>query len=1006
VSETSDIDAPSRFLIGIDLGTTNSAMAYVDTADKAWGVRDFSIPQLVAPGTVETRQTLPSFHYEAAAGEFPPGALRLPWSGDESNYVVGAFAREHGAAVPGRLISSAKSWLSHSGVDRTAGLLPWHGAADVQRLSPVEVSDRYLAHLRGAWDHQFPEYPMSGQEIVLGVPASFDEVARELTIDAARRAGLVRLVLVEEPQAAFYAWIASQGARWESHVKPGQKILVCDVGGGTSDFTLIRVRPGSAGRVLFHRVAVGEHLILGGDNLDLAIAHHVEEKLGRKLEPRQWGPLVRASRAMKETLLGENPPARSAITISAGGSKLVGGSVQVEMGRDEIRELLLGGFLPTVGLDEKPVARRSGFQEFGLPYARDAAITRYLAAFLTAHRHAGARDGEKIEPTDHDPARPDLVLFNGGLFESPVLRERLLDVVASWFTKGPQSRTAADMPVEPDRPGPGLFPETSLIGWKPEILHNDRLDLAVARGAAYYAMVRRGHGVRISGGLAHSYYIGVEGAACTDATDPRRSSPDPSPQPSPPSTGEREQDAERDSRDPRLQAVCLLPAGVEEGQTVDLPDRTFALLIRQPVEFPLYASSTRTTDRPGELLAVDPQQMTALPPIRTVLQSGRKAAADSVQVRLHAKLTAIGTLDIWCAEVKGDRTWRLQFDVRSATRADAARHEAIAEAQGVLDEKVLADCRAKIIPAFTRDAGNSARPESLVKQLEQVTAISRHDWPPTLLRGMWEAMLEMEAGRRISDVHEARWLNFAGFCLRPGYGLAADDWRVGQMWKFLPAGVLHAKNEAVRAEWWILWRRLAGGMSAGQQRTVAEALLADWRTWFRKGGVNVRGRSPGFQFGPHESAEVWRLLGSLELLSPALKLEIGGMILDRLPREATSNGRDALLFALGRIGARVPMYGPLNALVPAEIAEKWTRHIIDRDIKDDKAIFAVVQMCRRTGDRYRDVADDVRAEAVKWLGDRNAGAHSQQLVREGGQLEAEEQRALFGESLPRGLRIE
>jgi hypothetical protein len=1004
VTDSFDNDIPARFLIGIDLGTTNSALAYVDTADKTWTVRDFSILQLVAPATVESRQTLPSFHYEAGAGEFAAGALRLPWSAEDPKYAVGVFARDHGSGSPGRLVVSAKSWLSHSGVDRTAGLLPWHGAPDTERLSPVDVSARYLAHLRGAWDHQFPEHPMADQDVVLAVPASFDEVARELTIEAAKQAGLVHVVLVEEPQAAFYAWISAQGQHWEGRVKPGQKILVCDVGGGTSDFTLIRVRPAGDGKVLFHRVAVGEHLILGGDNLDLAIAHHVEEKLGRKLEPRHWGPLVRSSRVVKETLLGENPPPRAAINVAAGGSKLVGGSMRVDVTCDEIRELLLQGFLPSVQLDDKPTSRRSGFQEFGLPYARDAAITRYLAAFLSTHRNAGERADEHVS-VNHDPARPDLVLFNGGLFESPVLRDRLLEVLSSWFPEettpsagtpgegggegpiqaaGSRARLthSAHKQIPSPQPSPGVPGEEAAKSdrsarWEPVVLKNDRLDLAVSRGAAYYGMVRRGHGARISGGLAHSYYIGVETSA--DAASPANIA----------------------------HAVCLLPAGVEEGQTIDLSDRTFNLLIRQPVEFPLFASSTRTVDRPGQVLAVDPEQMTSLPPIRTVLQSGKKAAAESVQVRLHAKLTEIGTLDIWCAEVKGDRTWRLQFDVRAATRADAAKHEAVGEAEGVLDDKVLQSCRQRIVAAFGRSSADKhERPESLVKKLEEVTAITRQDWPSTLLRGMWETLLEVEQGRRLSDGHEARWLNFAGFCLRPGYGLAADDWRVAQTWKLLPAGVIHPKNELVRAEWWILWRRLAGGMTPGQQRTLAEPLIADWRTWFRKSGINIRGRSPTFQFGPHESAEVWRLLGSLEHLPPATKLEIGAMALDRLPRESAANVRETLLFAIGRIGARVPMYGPLNALVPVEIAEMWVKRLIAADLQEEKTVFAVVQLCRRTGDRYRDVSDETRLLALSCLAERNASAHFKQLVEEGGTLQAEEQRIVFGESLPRGLRIE
>jgi molecular chaperone DnaK (HSP70) len=1000
-------DGPSRFVIGIDLGTTNSAVAYVDTAQAKWAVQDFPVLQLVGPGEVEARETLPSFHYEAARGEFPAGALRLPWSEDDPQYAVGLFARDHGAAVPGRQVVSAKSWLSHSGVDRTAGLLPWHGAADVERLSPVQVSSRYLAHIRGAWDHQFPEHPMSRQDVVLTVPASFDEVARELTIQAARSAGLVKIVLVEEPQAAFYNWIYAQGPAWESRVKAGQQILVCDVGGGTSDFTLIRVRPAAGGKVLFHRVAVGEHLILGGDNLDLALAYDIEKRLthGAKLPPRQWGPLVRACRQLKETLLGPKPPEHFTVTLAGGGSKLIGASQQVDVTRQQAQSLLLEGFLPQVRMDERPVSRRSGFQEFGLPYAPDAAITRYLAAFLTAHwrdellraplpspgtpgeGRVGASLSSAEDPLPNPPpeyrgrekgqaplesigGRPDLVLFNGGLFESPVLRQRLIEVLSSWFN-------------EPGATGP----------WRPEVLANDRLDLAVARGAAYYGMVRRGHGVRISGGLAHSYYIGVE-------------------------TG-------RDGS--ALSAVCLLPAGVEEGQEVDLSgpfdklrtSRTFELLIRQPAEFPLYVSATRTTDRPGEQLAIDPEQLTALPPIRTVLQSGRKSAADSVSVQLHAKLTELGTLEMWCSEVAGERQWRLQFDVRAATRADAARHHGAAEAQGVVDESILKAGGELIRETFRKASGGvTGSPGGLIKRLESATAMGRLQWPASLMRGLWEALMEVEDGRRISVDHEARWLNLAGFCLRPGYGLAVDDWRVAQVWRLLPGAIAFPKNELCRAEWWILWRRLAGGLSAGQQKTLAEPLVADWRTWFRKSGSNVKGRWPTFQFGPHESAEVWRLLGSMELFPDAIKREVGNMTLDRLARESAPALREALLFALGRIGGRVPVYGPLNALVSAETAAEWACRLVAVPPRAEKAApdsqsdagrreaFALVQLTRRTGDRYRDVDDATREAALKWLTDRNAPGHFIELVREGGQLGSEEQKFAFGESLPRGLRIE
>jgi molecular chaperone DnaK (HSP70) len=944
------LEPGSRFLVGIDLGTTNSAVAYVDTDGPRWKVRDFPVPQLVAPGEVESRPTLPSFHYEPAAGELPAGALRLPWDapGADPRHAVGVFARDHGAHVPGRLVVSAKSWLSHSGVDRTAGLLPWHGATDAQKLSPVEVSARYLAHVRAAWDHALPDHPLANQDVVLGVPASFDEVARELTVQAARQAGLVKLVLLEEPQAAFYAWINDQGAKWDKQVAAGQTILVCDVGGGTSDFTLIRVRPAARGKVLFHRVAVGEHLILGGDNLDLTLAHHVERKLKGKLDPRQWGPLVRACRVVKETLLGADAPERVTVNVGGGGAKLIGGATQVELKRDEVHGVLVDGFLPRVALDSKPASRRSGFQEFGLPFAPDPAITRYLAAFLTAH----------------GGARPDLVLFNGGLFESPVLRERLLDTLGSWF-------------VERHPPSPLSSGERE-EEWSPTVLKSPRLDLAVARGAAYSGMVRRGKGVRISGGLAHSYYIGVESAGSAEPT-----------------------------------VVCLLPAGVEEGQTVDLPGRTFNLLIRQPVEFPLYYSATRTTDPPGHLLTVDPEQMTALPPIRTVLQSGRgRSDAATANVTLHARLTEIGTLDIWCAEAKGDRRWRLQFDVRTATRAEVAPHESTAaEAQGVVDESVLDACRQVIRAAFTRDAaGATEAPAGVVKRLEQATGLSRQDWPASLMRGFWETLMEVERGRTISLDHEARWLSLIGFTLRPGYGLAVDDWRVAQTWRLFPAEVTHHKNELVRAEWWVLWRRVAGGLAAGQQTTLADPLLAAWRTYARKlqsgGGARIRWQARTFQFGPHESAESWRALGSMELLNSETKAELGNLALDLLQREKSPAVRAALLFAIGRLGERVPVYGPLNALLPAETADAWSRRLLALKLPDDAAPFALVQLARRTDDRYRDVGDEARRDVLAYLESRGAAPHLSELVRQRGHLAADEQRTVFGEALPRGLRIE
>ena len=933
---------PSRFVIGIDLGTTNSAMTYVDTAEQPWRVRTFAVPQLVAAGQIEARETLPSCLYHPAPGEFAPGALRLPWSKEEPSWVVGVFARDHGALAPGRLTVSAKSWLCHSGVDRTAPLLPWHGAADVEKLSPVEASARYLAHLREAWDAVHPADPLAAQDIVLTLPASFDEVARELTVKAAAQAGLARVVLIEEPQAAFYAWINAHAGDWERQVTPGQKILVCDIGGGTSDFTLIRVRAEPDGRVRFHRVAVGEHLILGGDNLDLALAHFVENRLvgEGKLEPRQWAVLVRTCQKVKETLLGNDAPERVTVNVVGAGSRLLGGGLRVELTRDEVRGVLLDGFFPRVGLDEKPVKWRSGFQEFGLPYAPDAAVTKYLAAFLTAHRHVAMDESDRL---DHDPARPDLVLFNGGLFESQAIRDRVLEVLASWFQQDGGSAAAT--------------------GWRPVVLTNERLDLAVARGAAYYGMVRRGQGVRIAAGLARTYYIGVE------------------------------------SQPPA--AVCLVPAGVEPGHDVDLASRSFELRVAEPVEFPLYVSSTRLVDRPGDVLPIDREQMTPLAPIRTVLKTSKKRETGTLAVNLHARLTEIGTLELWCSEVAGRRSWRLQFDVRSATQTDVASQETTGEREGLLDEAVRQRCESLIEATFGPKA--SDKPEGLVKRLAEAIGAGRGEWPATLLRRIWEALIEREAGRRKSPLHEARWLNLLGFALRPGFGLALDDWRVAETWRRLQGKLVHAAPMC-RAEWWVLWRRIAGGLSAGQQQALADPLLGPIRALHHQ-MTTGRGRGGEFSVGSHETAEVWRFLGSLELLASQTKIELGGILLDLLPKRKVEATRPAIFWALARLGARQPVYGPLNTVVPAETAAAWLKRLMEFGAADPMALLAAMQIARRTGDRYRDLPDKIRNQALDWLARHEAPAHFLQLVRDVGQLDAEEQGMVLGESLPKGLRL-
>jgi molecular chaperone DnaK (HSP70) len=932
------VSSPPRFVVGIDLGTTNSAVAFADTRMAERRVRLFPVVQWVAPGEWQARDVLPSFHYSPVRGELP--ASTLPWESEFPGYVTGVLAREQGANVPGRLIVSAKSWLSHSGVDRTANFLPWQGAADVEKLSPAEVTARYLGHIRAAWNHAWPEHLLEHQDLVITIPASFDEIARELTVAAARKAGLPRVVLLEEPQAAFYSWIHKQGEQWDKRVKPGQRILVCDIGGGTTDFTLIQAQPSEKGHPRFHRFAVGEHLILGGDNLDLALAHFIEQKDGHKLEARQWTVLVRKCQHLKELMLGDSPPESCLVNIPSTGARLISGALNVEVTRAEVAQLLVEAFAPRVKIEEKPIKRRSGFQEFGLPYAPDHAITRYLAAFLTAH--AGLAEGNGQEAV-----RPDVVLLNGGLFESAQMRQRLVEVLSSWFG-GPDS-------------------------WAPLVLENERLDLAVAIGAAYYGLVRRGLGVRITGGLPRSYYIGVQ-------------------------------------QEEKLAALCLVPAGMEEGQEIQL-ERSFQLLIRQPVEFPLFVSSLRTTDQPGAMIEIDPGQLSPLPPIRTVLRAGKHAGArETAQVILHGRLTEIGTLELWCSEVDGSRKWKLDFDVRSATQTDQVAHAGEGERAGFIDENNARQCLELVEFSFSRNPVELP-PERLVKRMEEVSGLSRHEWPPSLLRRIWETLLSLEETRHRSVSHEGRWLNLLGFCLRPGYGMALDDWRVAQTWNLFPRKVSHANNELCRAEWWILWRRIAGGLVPGQQRMLAEPLISALKSRSRsekgsqRGGKSKSASASEFRFGPHETQEVWRLLGALELLAQPAKSDLADFLSGELARKGLEAWDGAGVWALGRIGARVPMHASLNAVLPPETVEPWIRSILQAASLPPAVFLPLMLLCRRTDDRYRDIPDALRKEVLERLSGTAVPAHFLKLIRETGELETTEKELVFGETLPPGLRL-
>ncbi|MBC7928574.1 MAG: Hsp70 family protein [Bryobacteraceae bacterium] len=572
-------------------------MSFLDTADEAATVCEFEIPQVTNPGEVREEGLLPSFLYLPGPNEFPAGSIALPWN-ETPVAIAGELAQKRGAENAGRLVSSAKSWLSSSGVDRTAALLPLTAPDGVGKISPVAASKAYLDHLREAWDSKHTEAPFGEQSVLVTVPASFDAVARELTAHAAEQAGYKNLVLLEEPQAAFYSWIEAN-PNWRDQVAVGDLILVVDIGGGTTDFTLIAVTE-EAGELKLDRVAVGEHILLGGDNMDLALARTVEAQLGSKgtrLDAVQVNALWQQCRVAKERLLDPaNESAEHGVTILGRGTGLIGGTIKVRVTRDEVHSLLLDGFFPAVSKNDLPQGRRRvGLQEIGLPYASDAAITRHLARFL--------------HQSQTGFAAPTHILFNGGVLRAGLVRDRLLQVLNSWLS------------------GEGKPPVRVLTG--------ENLMHAVSRGAAYYGLSRQGRGVRIRGGVPRTYYVGIE-----------TSMPAVPGLPAP------------------LKALTVAPFGMEEGTGHQFPDREFGLIVGEPAEFRFFTSAIRKTDPPGTMLESVTEDLEELSPVEVNLTADSgSSGGDIVRVTLETTVTETGVLQLWCVARDG-RRWKLEFNVR------------------------------------------------------------------------------------------------------------------------------------------------------------------------------------------------------------------------------------------------------------------------------------------------------------------------------------------------------
>lgn len=603
----------ARYSVGIDLGTTHCVLSYLPlNQEDVPAPQVMRIPQLVAAGQVEALDALPSFLFLPHEAQFESQQLTLPWQ--QQHTLVGQFARDLGNKTPDRIVSSAKSWLCHGQVDRRSGILPLEAPEDVQKLSPYDASKFYLAHLNNAWNEQFPDTPLSEQQLVVTVPASFDPAARELTQNAAIEVGLPNAVLLEEPQAALYSWISQTGNDWREQVSLGDVILVVDIGGGTTDLSLIAVTEEN-GALQLTRVAVGDHILLGGDNMDLTLAHVIGQKMaqqGTRLQPWQINGLAHACRSAKETLLSDNDTQQVPLVVPSRGSSLMGGSLRAELTRDEVHNVLIEGFFPKVEANAVPQRRgAAALSTVSLPYEQDAGITRHLAAFLTRQKDAAqSLEGFNL-PEQGSFIHPTAILFNGGVAKASNVLGRITDVLNGWLSQ---------------EQAPEL-----------KVLEGIDVDQAVAKGASYYGQVRTGEGVRIRGGTAASYYVGIESAMPAIPGMP-----------------------------PPMEAYCLAPFGMEEGTEADLPTQVFSLTVGEPVQFSFYESKTRRGDTPGTRLDYwHEDELSELPEIEVTLYSDAHAAGQAVSVQLLASINELGTLQLTAMDINSDSHWQVTFETRN-----------------------------------------------------------------------------------------------------------------------------------------------------------------------------------------------------------------------------------------------------------------------------------------------------------------------------------------------------
>ncbi len=920
-----------RYVIGIDLGTTNSAVSYADVdllkerifsgreIEKKNLIKVFNVPQLTGHGEFTKVPVLPSFLYIPGDYDISKEVLKHPWKKQDDRF-AGVFARDHGSKIPSRLVSSAKSWLCNANADRESKILPW-GSQNINKVSPVTATAEYLRHIRSAWNSFVKDEDLflENQFVVITVPASFNEEARDLTLKAAQEAGFKsKVTLLEEPLAAFYSWLIDHEKDWQDHVSTEDLILVCDVGGGTTDFSLITLKD-AQGTPRFERLAVGDHLILGGDNIDLALAKIVESKFKSKSEltADKWKTLCHRCREAKERIL-EKEEVSVRITLKGEGKSLIAGTLSADLTREEVESALTNEFFSDKKTD-KISQREPGkmIADFGLPFEKEASVTKHIGWFLEKHREDVKRHLGK------DPI-PDHILFNGGSLIPQLVQERIRSAIRNWFGKKDESL--------------------------PSVLENKTPLLSVGVGASYYGLVKQGEGVKVGSGSPRSYYLGIANAENQD----------------------------------KSQAVCVVERGLDEGSPIELSDMEFEVLTNQPVSFDIYSSSFRSGDVSGDVISVD-ESVSEMSPIQTVIKFGKKGDKKTIPVILEAEYTEMGTLAMHCMSGVSDHKWRLQFQLR-----DHQENIETLETE-IFDEDITGQACDQIINSFVENPTKEFPLKSVVKKIEAISEKRKVKWPLSFLRRLADTLLDISDKRNFSAEYEARWLNLAGFCMRPGFGDAFDEERSRKFWKIYLNGIQFPKSPQNRLEWWIFIRRIAGGMKAGQQRQFFQDVSS----------ILLKSKNAKVKLSPQEQIELWMAAGNMERLLVKDKVALSKAL---LPQIASGKNPENKFWVLSRLGARELLYGSQDRVVPPIEVSKWIRQIMKKEWNKKMPVDNMVaQMSRKTGDRTIDINQDALSDISKWLKIRGADQSLIKIIHEKMDIAVKEKSIQFGESLPTGL---